>query len=78
MDTYAWILYKRGKIKEAARIMEAIIKNGKNDDAEWCEHYGFIMKAMNQCDKAVEYWKQAQSLDNRKDYLSKEIKNCTK
>ena len=78
MDTYAWILYKRGKIKEAARIMEAIIKNGKNDDAEWCEHYGFIMKAMNQCDKAVEYCKQAQSLDNRKDYLSKEIKNCTK
>lgn len=78
LDTYAWILYKRGKIREAAKIMEDIIKDGEKEDAEWCEHFGFIMKAMKKCDKAVEYWKKAQIMDLRKDYLSKEIQNCSK
>jgi Tfp pilus assembly protein PilF len=78
LDTYAWVLYKIGKIKEAARIMEEIIAKGDKEDADWCEHYGFIMKAMKKCDKAVEYWKQAKSLDIRKNYLDKEIQNCSK
>lgn len=76
LDTYAWVLYKMGKIKDAAKIMEELIKNGEKEDAEWCEHYGFILNAMKKCDKAVEYWKKAQSLDKRKNYLDKEIKNC--
>ena len=42
LDTYAWVLYKRGKLKEAAKIMEEIIKSGETPDAEWYEHYGFI------------------------------------
>ena len=43
LDTYAWVLYKRGKYKEAARIMEEIINSGDAPDAEWYEHYGFIL-----------------------------------
>jgi len=77
MDTYAWVLYKRGKLKEAARIMEEIMK-GVEDDSEWFEHYGFIMKAMKKCEIATEYWNRAMSLDRKKEYLIKEIENCSK
>jgi len=77
MDTYAWVLYKRGKFKEAARIMEEIMK-GVEDDSEWFEHYGFIMKAMKKCEIATEYWNRAMSLDRKKEYLIKEIENCSK
>ena len=78
LDTYAWVLYKRGKIREAAKVIEDIIKNGKKEDAEWCEHYGFILKAMKRCNDAIEYWKRAEKIDKRKEYLDKEIENCTK
>jgi Tfp pilus assembly protein PilF len=76
LDTYAWVLYKRGKFKEAARVMEDIMKSGE-DDSDWFEHYGYIMKAMKKCDTAIEYWKRAVSLDNKRQYLIKEIENCS-
>ena len=78
LDTYAWILYKLGKLKDASKIMEELIKNGEKEDAEWCEHYGYILSKMKECNKAVEYWKKAQNLDKRKTYLDREIKNCIK
>jgi tetratricopeptide (TPR) repeat protein len=31
LDTYAWVLYKRGKVKEAIRVMEGIISKGEED-----------------------------------------------
>lgn len=76
LDTYAWVLFKRGKSKEAARIMEEIISSGEKSDAEWFEHYGYIMKALRNCEKAKEYWKIAMDLDKRKTGLLKEINNC--
>jgi Tfp pilus assembly protein PilF len=76
LDTYAWILYKIGKYREAQKIMEEIINGGKSQDAEWYEHMGYIMKAQKRCDKAVENWKTAFKLDKRKDGLLKEIENC--
>ena len=78
LDTYAWILYKRGRFKEAQKIMEMIITKGEKQDAEWYEHLGYIMKAIGKCEKAVEYWKLALQLDNRKNLLVKEIENCRK
>jgi predicted Zn-dependent protease len=77
LDTYAWVLYKRGKFKDAARIMEEIMKGGE-DDSDWFEHYGYIMKAMKKCDIAIEYWKRAVALESKREYLIKEIENCTK
>jgi tetratricopeptide (TPR) repeat protein len=76
LDTYAWVLYKRGKIKEAAKIMEKIMSGGE-DDADWFEHYGYIMKAEKKCEIAVQYWKRSVSLDNKRQHLLKEIENCS-
>jgi tetratricopeptide (TPR) repeat protein len=78
LDTYAWVLYKRGKYKEASRVMEDLMSKNKNEDSEWFEHYGYMMKALKKCDIAIDYWKKAVNLDNSKDYLNNEIENCTK
>ena len=77
LDTYAWVLYKRGRYKESEKIMENIISSGK-EDAEWFEHIGYIMKAQKKCDKAIEYWKTAYRIDARKSSLLNEIQNCGK
>lgn len=76
LDTYAWILYKRGKIKEAEKIMEGIINSGEKPDAEWYEHYGYILKKRKDCKDAVINWNIALKLDSTKTELIKEIKNC--
>jgi tetratricopeptide (TPR) repeat protein len=78
LDTYAWVLYKRGKYKEASKVMEDLMAKNRNDDSEWFEHYGFMMKALKRCDIAVDYWKKAVQLDITKDYLKNEIESCTK
>jgi len=78
MDTYAWVLYKRGRYKEAEKIMEEVINKEGKSDAEYYEHQGYIMKALGKCVKAIEYWKSALQLDNRKNSLLKEIENCGK
>lgn len=78
LDTYGWVLYKRGKLNEAARVFESIINSGEKPDAEWFEHYGFIMSKKKKCSKAVESWQKALELDPEKTHLGKEIENCGK
>jgi tetratricopeptide (TPR) repeat protein len=78
LDTYAWVLYKRGKLREAQKIMEEIIGAGKVPDAEWYEHYGFILKKRNDCTEAVKNWNEALKLDSTKTNLIEEIDNCRK
>jgi Tfp pilus assembly protein PilF len=78
LDTYGWILYKRGKLNEAGKVMESIISSGEKPDAVWYEHYGFILKKQKKCDKAIENWNIALKLDSSKTNLTKEIENCEK
>jgi hypothetical protein len=72
------VLYKRGKAKDASKIMEKIINSGDTEDAEYFEHYGFILKKLGKCSDAVKNWKTAISLDGSKANLKKEIENCVK
>ncbi|HLP74479.1 MAG TPA: tetratricopeptide repeat protein, partial [Bacteroidales bacterium] len=78
LDTYGWVLYKRGKVNEAAKVFESILKSSGQNDAEWFEHYGFILKKQHKCQKAVEYWEKAMELDNNKTHLKGEIQSCGK
>lgn len=75
LDTYAWVLYKRGKKREAEKVMKKIIEEGGND-AEFFEHLGFIMESRKNCREAIEYWEKALKLDEKKEYLKKEIEKC--
>ncbi|HOF20043.1 MAG TPA: tetratricopeptide repeat protein [Bacteroidales bacterium] len=76
LDTYAWVLYKRGKVREAERVMKEIILSGKKESAEFYEHMGFIKKKRKNCREAVENWKKAMELDESKTELLKEIEKC--
>jgi tetratricopeptide (TPR) repeat protein len=76
LDTYGWILYKRGKMKAAGKVMEEIINSGEPPDAVWYEHYGYVLKKQRNCKKAVENWKIALKLDSSKKTLINEIENC--
>ncbi len=77
LDTYAWILFKMGKVKKAIDIMEEIISDKNNNDAEYFEHYGFMLKSRKDCKNAVNAWKKAKEIDEKKIYLEEEINNCT-
>ena len=76
LDTYAWVLYKRGKAGEARKIMQPLLEKGNVSDAELYEHYGFIMKKLKDCNEAVKNWQNAIKIDSAKVYLNKEIENC--
>lgn len=78
LDTYGWVLYKRGKLRAADKIMQELISNNEAPDAEWFEHYGYILKMQKKCDKAIENWNIALKLDLTKSKLLEEIKNCRK
>lgn len=76
LDTYAWVLYKSGKYKEAHKVMLKILVGTKENDPEILEHMGFILKKLSRCEEAVDYWRMALEGDGTKDYLNKEIELC--
>jgi tetratricopeptide (TPR) repeat protein len=76
IDTYAWVLYKLGKHREAMREMMKIFGSGEDQDPELLEHMGFIKKAMGNCNEAVVYWRKAIEKDGSKTYLEEEIRKC--
>ena len=78
MDTYGWVLYKRGKLKEAAKVMEEAINSGKSNDAVMYEHLGYILKKQKKCSEAIINWNIALKLDSSKTELVKEIESCGK
>ena len=77
MDTYAWVLYKMKKYREAYRVMNAVFEAGGERDPELLEHMGYIKKALGDCDDAIVYWKESLEKDRSKKYLEEEILKCT-
>lgn len=76
LDTQAWVFYKLKKYRKAEVIMRQIISSDDNDNAEYFEHYGFILKAMKRCEEAVIAWTKAMELDDSKVKLQEEIDRC--
>ena len=69
LDTYAWVLYKRGKYRESEKVMIRIFESGNIEDGELIEHYGFIKKALGKCEEAIVLWQTALRMDEKKTYL---------
>lgn len=65
IDTYAWILFMKGKYAEAKLYMEQVLEGNIDDDprvsAGVLEHAGDIYFRCGEPDKAMKYWKMAQS-----------------
>ena len=75
LDTYAWILYKQGKLEDAKKTMqEALDADGEND-AAMLEHYGDILYKSGDKAKAKSYWQQAKTKGSKAELLDKKIAN---
>jgi tetratricopeptide (TPR) repeat protein len=79
LDTFAWVLYRQGKYSEAKAIMELALENGGDQEAVLLEHYGDILWKSNEKERALEYWKQAQTIDEKacSEFLNEKIKTQT-
>lgn len=62
LDTYAWILFEKGKYVEAKIYIDQAMQNGGEESAVVVEHCGDIYYMNGEREKAVEYWKQADKL----------------
>ncbi len=75
LDTYAWILFEKGRYAEAKIYMDDAIKNGAGDDSSVVlEHCGDIYYMNGETEKALEYWKQAAGMEHESKTLERKIK----
>ena len=62
LDTYAWILFEKGKYVEARIYIDQAMQNGGDKSSVVVEHCGDIYYQNGESEKALEYWKQAEKL----------------
>lgn len=74
LDTYAWVLYTKGKYKEARKVIEKAIESGANQ-ATYFEHYGDILYKLGDIDGAVIQWEKARGSNADSEVLNKKIAN---
>jgi len=62
LDTYAWILFEKGKYAEARIYIDQAMKHDGDKSSVVVEHCGDIYYKTGEPEKALEYWKQAEKL----------------
>lgn len=62
LDTYAWILFEKGKYTEARIYIEQALRNGGDKSRTIVEHCGDIYYMLGEKNKALEYWKKADTM----------------
>lgn len=63
LDTYAWILFEKGRYTEARIYIEQALRNKGDKSRTIVEHAGDIYYMLGEKDKALEYWKKADTMD---------------
>lgn len=74
VDTYAWVLYKLGRYKEAEKMMKKCLSLEKNPSGANLEHYGDILLKLGKEKEAKEYWKKAQQAGGGSKELEQKLK----
>lgn len=75
LDTYAWVLYKLGRYKDAKKWMEKVFSYDRNPQGINYEHYGDILYHLGDTDKAVKNWKKAKKLGGTSEFIDQKIKD---
>ena len=75
IDTYAWVLYKLGRYKDAKKWMEKVFSYDKNPQGINYEHYGDILYRLGDTKKAVQNWKKAKKLGETSEFIDQKIKD---
>lgn len=63
LDTYAWVLYKRGDYSQAKFYMKLALEKSKDPTGVLYEHYGDILFRNGEKEQALEMWKKALDLN---------------
>ncbi len=74
LDTYAWVLYKKGLYNDALTQMEKVLKLESNPSGAELEHYGDILYMLDKKADALDYWKKAQEAGDASELLPQKIK----
>lgn len=77
LDTYAWVLFKRGEYEQAGDIIDKTLSLEEEPSAELLEHAGDIYFMNRKHKEAVEYWKKALELDPDNELLKKKVTHKT-
>ncbi len=76
-DTYAWVLFRRGRFEEARTWIEKAVEHGTQPSEVLLEHYGDILYHLGDTERALEKWKEAikvaKAANKPIDNLSKKI-----
>lgn len=67
LDTYAWILFEKGRYTEARIYIEQAMRNGGDKSQVIVEHCGDIYFKLGEKEKAVEMWKKALTIEEPTD-----------
>ena len=59
LDTYAWVLYKRGEYSQARYYIKLAIEKDKDPSGVLYEHYGDILYRSGEHQEASKMWKKA-------------------
>ena len=65
LDTYAWILFEKGKYAEARIYIDQALQHGGTESSVVVEHCGDIYFHCGETEKAVEYWKRAEEVSKK-------------
>ncbi len=76
LDTYAWVLFMRGKYKEAKIQIEKALEVGEPSAINF-DHYGDILYRLGDVDQAVIQWEKAKSLDGSINNIDTKIETRT-
>ena len=74
LDTYAWILFRMKKYKEALSYMEKALRYLDEDNAEIYEHYGDVLYMCGEKEKALENWHRAVQLNSSSETIDRKIR----
>ena len=78
LDTYAYILFLRGRYPEALEYQEKALKNmadSNNPDAEIYQHLGDILYFLDRKDEAMENWKKALEIEPEDETLRQKVES---
>lgn len=74
LDTYAWVLYKRGNYSQARFYIKLAIEKTKEPSGVLYEHYGDILFKNGEPEEALKMWKKAAEYEEEKsEQLQKKI-----
>jgi tetratricopeptide (TPR) repeat protein len=74
LDTYAWILFKMKKYKDALGYMEKALRYLEADNPEIYEHYGDVLFMCGEKEKALENWHKAVQFNGNSPTLDQKIR----